>query len=73
MCMCESNYFAVPRLGLGMCPNVVCIGCSHSSFHVIWHHPLVPCHDPAHTLTSSRIMEKSFKLKNNNFLSALLH
>ena len=31
---------------------------------VIWHHPLVPCHIPAHRLTSSRmVMEKSVKRK----------
>ena len=33
---------------------------------VIWHHPLVPCHIPAHRLTSSRmVMEKSVKRKEN--------
>ena len=37
---------------------------------VIWHHPLVPCHIPAHRLTSSRMVtEKSVKRK----LSALIH
>ena len=33
---------------------------------MIWHHPLVPCHIPAHRLTSSRmVMEKSVKRKEN--------
>ena len=33
---------------------------------VIWHHPLVLCHIPAHRLTSSwMVMEKSVKRKEN--------